>query len=100
MKLNWKQGVAGILAALALMPGAQAAGGSVKLNGTTLSAQEAWIENGTSYITLAAFARETGRTLRWDGKQAILEGSGLELTAAPVSYTHLETASAVSPFFM
>ena len=83
MKLNWKQGVAGILAALALMPGAQAAGGSVKLNGTTLSAQEAWIENGTSYITLAAFARETGRTLRWDGKQAILEGSGLELTAAP-----------------
>lgn len=83
MKLNWKQGVAGILAALALMPGAQAAGGSVKLNGTTLSAQEAWIENGTSYITLAAFARETGRTLRWDGKQAILEGNGLELTAAP-----------------
>ena len=83
MKLNWKQGVAGILAALALMPGAQAAGGSVKLNGTTLSAQEAWIENGTSYITLASFARETGRTLRWDGKQAILEGSGLELTAAP-----------------
>ena len=83
MKLNWKRGAAGILAALALIPGAQAAGGNVKLNGTTLSQQEAWIEHGTSYITLAAFARETGRTLSWDGKQAILEGNGLELTAAP-----------------
>ena len=83
MKLNWKRGAAGILAALALIPGAQAAGGNVKLNGTTLSQQEAWIEHGTSYITLAAFAQETGRTLSWDGKQAILEGNGLELTAAP-----------------
>lgn len=83
MKLNWKRGAAGILAALALIPGAQAAGGNVKLNGTTLSQQEAWIEHGTSYITLAAFARETGRTLSWDGKQAILEGNGLELTAVP-----------------
>lgn len=83
MKLNWKRGAAGVLAALALIPGAQAAGGNVKLNGTTLSQQEAWIEHGTSYITLAAFARETGRTLSWDGKQAILEGNGLELTAAP-----------------
>lgn len=83
MKLNWKQGVAGVLAALALMPGAQAAGWNVKLNGKDLSAQEAWIENGISYMTLAAFSRETGRTLSWDGKQAILEGEGLSLTAAP-----------------
>lgn len=83
MKFNWKQGVAGVLAALALMPGAQAAGWNVKLNGKDLSAQEAWIENGISYMTLAAFSRETGRTLSWDGKQAILEGEGLSLTAAP-----------------
>ena len=34
MKLNWKRGAAGILAALALIPGAQAAGEMVKLNGT------------------------------------------------------------------
>lgn len=83
MKLNWKRGVVGILAALALIPGAQAAGGSVTLNDTSLSAQEAWIENGVSYMTLAAFSRETGRTLSWDGKQAILEGESLSLTAAP-----------------
>ena len=83
MKLNWKRGAAGMLAALALMPAARAAGGNIRLDGQTVSAQEAWIENGISYITLAAFSRETGRTLRWDGKQAILEGNGLELTAAP-----------------
>lgn len=83
MKLKWKQGVAGILAALALMPGAQAAGWNVKLDGKNLSAQEAWIEDGISYMTLAAFSGETGRTLSWDGKQAILEGENLSLTAAP-----------------
>ena len=83
MKLKWKQGVAGILAALALMPGAQAAGWNVKLDGKNLDAQEAWIEDGISYMTLAAFSRETGRTLSWDGKQAILEGENLSLTAAP-----------------
>ncbi len=83
MKLKWKQGVAGILAALALMPGAQAAGWNVKLDGKNLSVQEAWIEDGISYMNSAAFSRETGRTLSWDGKQAILEGENLSLTAAP-----------------
>ena len=83
MKWNWKRGVAGVLAALMLTPGVQAAGWNVTLNGEALSPQEAWIENGVSYMTLAAFGRETGRTLRWDGTQAVLEGQGLELTAAP-----------------
>lgn len=88
MKLNWKRGAAGILAALALIPGAQAAGGNVKLNGTTLSQQEAWIEHGTSYITLAAFARETGRTLSWDGKQAILEGERTGIDGSSRGHIH------------
>ena len=81
MKHRWKTGAAGALAALLMTTSAGAVGGTIEIDGTSLGADEAWIENGTSYVTLAAFCRETGRTLGWSGDAALVDGEGLELEA-------------------
>ena len=62
MKHRWRTGAAGVLAALMMTTSAGAVGAAIEINGTSLGAGEAWIENGTSYVTLAAFSRETGRS--------------------------------------
>ena len=74
--------MAGLLTALLLTPSAGAVGATIEIDGTALSPEEAWIENGTSYVTLAAFCRETDRTLRWSGSAAQVTGGGLDLEAA------------------
>ena len=81
MKHRWRQGAAGILAALLMTTSAGAVGATIEIDGTSLSSSEAWIENGTSYVTLAAFCRETGRTLSWKGSSAQIDGKGLSLEA-------------------
>ena len=65
MKHRWRTGAAGVLAALMMTTSAGAVGAAIEIDGTSLGAGEAWIENGTSYVTLAAFSRETGRSLSW-----------------------------------
>ena len=81
MKHRWKQGAAGVLTALMMTTSAVAVGGTIEIDGTALSPSEAWIENGTSYVTLAAFCRETGRTLSWSDGAAQIDGKGLDLDA-------------------
>lgn len=83
MKHRWRQGAAGVLAALMMTTSAAAVGGTIEIDGTVLDPEEAWVENGTSYVTLSAFCRETDRTLAWDGASAQIDGGGLDLEATP-----------------
>ena len=82
MKHRWRQGLARVLAALMMTTSAGAVGATIEIDGTSLSSSEAWIKNGISYVTLAAFCRETGRTLSWTGTAARIDGGGLDLEAA------------------
>ena len=81
MDRRWKRRAAALLAALALTIPARAA--RIEADGQTLSAKDAWVEEGKSYVTLRAFAALTGGTLTWTGEKARLAGAGLELEAAP-----------------
>ncbi len=82
MKHNWiRRAATGALAALLLAAPASAA--TVQVNGKSLPAEEGWVEDGTSYLTLKALSRETGSTLTWDGTTARLKGRDLTLTASP-----------------
>ena len=81
---RWRRGAAAVAAALALYLSVPAAlGAGVKVNGTPLSAENGWVENGTSYITLRAYSGLTGQKLNWNGSQASLTGSGLDLRVSP-----------------
>ena len=78
MDRRWKRRAAAILAALALTIPAHAA--QIEVDGQTLSASDAWVEEGTSYVTLRAFSTLTGRTLTWTGEEARLrKASSLKL---------------------
>ena len=81
MNRRWKGAVAALLTALTITT--TAFGAEVVVGDTALPAHQAWVENGTSYITLRAFAARSGYALSWDGAQARLSGGGLELTARP-----------------
>lgn len=82
MNRRWKQGAALMAAALSLhMPAAL--GASVTAEGSALTADQAWVEDGTSYITLRSYAQLTDYELEWTGDSARLTGSGLELEAQP-----------------
>ena len=81
MDRRWKRRAAALLAALALTIPAHAA--QIEVDGQTLSASDAWVEEGTSYVTLRAFSTLTGRTLTWTGEEARLAGAGLTLEAVP-----------------
>lgn len=81
MNRRWKGTAAALAAALALhMP---AAASSIRIDETTLTPEEGWVENGTSYITLRAYAQLTDYDLNWDGQRARLSGDSLELEAQP-----------------
>lgn len=79
MHRRWKQAAAALITALTLTT--PALGATVKVDGSTLTPDLAWIENGTTYITMRAYAALTPYTLSWDGSHARLSGDGLELTA-------------------
>ncbi len=78
---RWKPACAALLCALTLLSPVRAA--RVEINGVSLSPDQGWGEDGTSYITLRALSELGGYDLRWDGRQAVLTGENLELTAQP-----------------
>ena len=81
-KRRWKTAAAALAAAAVLTaPSARAA--SVEVDGVTLTREQGWGENGTSYITLRALSELEDYDLAWDGQQAVLTGEGIELTAKP-----------------
>lgn len=80
MKRRWKGLLTGLAVALSLQVSVSA---DVTVDGTQVSADHGWIENGTSYITLRAYDELTEYDLSWDGAKARLTGEGLELTAVP-----------------
>ena len=82
MNRRWKATAAALAAAFALhMPAVSAS--HIRVNGTLLSADQGWVDNGTSYITLRAYTQLTDSTLTWDGQRARLSGAGLDLEAQP-----------------
>lgn len=79
---RWKAAAAAVAAAFTLsVPAAHAA--AVEVDGTVLTSEQGWGENGVSYITLRSLAQFGGYKLHWDGEQALLEGENFELTAEP-----------------
>lgn len=81
MNRRWKGAAAALVTALALT--VPAFGASVEAGGKALSSSQAWVENGTSYITLRTYAQLTPYELTWNGRSAQLRGEGLELEAQP-----------------
>ena len=81
MKRSWKAacGAAALLLSLT-MP---VLGASVEADGQRLSREEAWVENGMSYMTLRSLEELTGYELSWTGTQARMTGEQMELTAKP-----------------
>jgi len=55
----------------------------VSVDGAVLSRDEAWVEDGTTWITLRAFARTTPYELSWDGSTAWLSGRDTVLEIKP-----------------
>lgn len=83
MNRRWKGTAAALVIALTLT--IPALGADVVANGAALSADQAWVKNGTSYITLRAYSELTDCGLSWDGGCARLTGDGLTLKAQPGS---------------
>lgn len=81
MNRRWKGTVAALMTAAALT--VPALGASVETNGQPLTADQGWIEDGTSYMTLRALAQHSEYELTWDGSRAWLRGEDLELSARP-----------------
>jgi N-acetylmuramoyl-L-alanine amidase len=79
---KWSAAIVALAAVFALTtPAALAA--QVAVDGAELEAEQGWIENGVSYITLRAYAAATPYILTWDGACAYLTGEGLALSAQP-----------------
>ena len=80
-RTRFQGGLAAFLLAASLAAPTSAA--RVEINGAVLDANEGWVENGTSYVTLHALSREGDYRLTWDGTQACLEGEDFILWARP-----------------
>ena len=78
---RWKQGLCALCAAFVFAAPVSAA--VVEVDGAQVPPEQGGGENGTSYITLRALAEYGDYELIWDGKQAVLTGEGIELTAVP-----------------
>ena len=76
-------GAPAAMAAVFMLSAPAAHAAWVEVDGTVLSKEQGWGENGTSYITLRALSQLGDYALSWDGEQARLEGGDLELTAEP-----------------
>ena len=81
MNRRWKGAAAALITAAALT--VPVLGASVEANGRPLTADQGWIEDGTSYMTLRALAQHADYELTWDGSRAWLKGEDLELSARP-----------------
>lgn len=76
-----RRGLAGLLCAAFLMTPAAAA--QVEINGTVLSPDQGWVEDGVSFVTLRALSELTDYALDWDGAAARLVREDVELSARP-----------------
>ena len=74
---------AALLAASVITLPAAAAG--IEINGSPLPQRDGWVEDGVSYVTLAALSQTADYSLTWDGSAALLAGRGTELAAQPGS---------------
>lgn len=81
MHRRWKGAAAALLTMFTVT--VPALGAQIVADGTTLSQDQAWVEDGTSYITLRAYAQLTGQTLSWEKGTARLTGANLDLSAQP-----------------
>ena len=81
MNRRWKGAAAALITAAALT--VPVLGASVEANGRPLTADQGWIEDGTSYMTLRALAQHADYELTWDGSRAWLKSEDLELSARP-----------------
>lgn len=81
MNRRWKGAAAAAMTALMLT--IPALGANVVADGTPLSASQAWVEDGTSYMTLRTYAALSGCSLSWENGSAHLTKSGLNLEAKP-----------------
>lgn len=75
-------GLLGVLLTMLALPAA-ASDSTVEINGERLTAQEGWVEGGTSYVTLRGLSRVLGADLVWleDSREAVLSGDGFTLVA-------------------
>lgn len=81
MKSRWKAACAALtLFASMTMP---VLGAAVEADGVLLPEEQAWVENGISYMTLRTLEELTGYELSWTGDRARMQGEELELTAQP-----------------
>lgn len=86
MRSSTKRKTAALTAALAAvlaLPVTGASAAQVSVNGTVLPQDQAWVEDGTSYIALRTFGQLASREVSWDGRSAWLKGEGLALEARP-----------------
>ncbi len=86
MRLSTKRKTAALTAALAAalaLPVTGASAAQVSVNGTVLPQDQAWVEDGTSYIALRTFGQLSSQEVSWDGRSAWLKGEGLVLEARP-----------------
>ena len=81
MNRRWKGAAAALLTAVTLT--VPAFGASIQTDGQPLTADQGWIQDGTSYMTLRALAERSDYELTWDGTRAWLRGDDLELSARP-----------------
>ncbi|MGI5963240.1 MAG: cell wall hydrolase [Lawsonibacter sp.] len=81
MNRRWKGAVAAVLTTIVFT--IPALGAQVRVDGTVLGEEHAWVEQGVSYMTLRAYSEQTGRSLTWENGAARLRGNGVDLTARP-----------------
>lgn len=81
MKRSWKAACGAALLFLGLT--VPVLGASVEADGRRLPQEEAWVENGMSYITMRSLEELTGYELSWTGTQARMTGEQMDLTAKP-----------------
>ena len=80
MNRRWKGAAAALMTAAALT--VPAWGASVEANGQPLTAEQGWIKDGTSYMTLRALAQHSDYELTWDGSRAWLRGEEIDAATA------------------
>ena len=81
MHRRWKGAAAALLTVFTMtLP---TLGAQILADGAPLTPDQAWVEDGTSYITLRSYAGLTGQTLTWTDGAARLTGQSLELSARP-----------------
>lgn len=81
MKRRWKAAATALTLLTTLTT--PVLGASVQADGAPLPEGQAWVEDGTSYMTLRSLESLSGYDLSWDGAKARMQGEQMDLTAQP-----------------